>query len=241
MRRLHRLMAIGASAVAAGGAAVAGAAPAAACGTGIGTPPKYLALADWQLSPSNLGARAAFNVSYAFENASGNHWIAQTLWEATNSAIQAGQTYWIEAGWTYGFDSKPGYFWYWADRRPNGLGYHEHQVPISISVGDSSKVQIQYTSNNTWSIGFSATQGSYQGYSTSNPPHSAGMAVGLENSAHDNPTLAEMRFPQIYALAYLPSGSSSWTYGWSGALTECDVPVTGHWNSFPNEWDSSMH
>jgi hypothetical protein len=102
----------------------------------------------------------------------------EELWEGT--ANSGSGSYWVETGLSYGEINgapKGGPFWFWADNRPNGGGYHEHYVGAR-SLNTSYLAQIGYEGGNKWFV--YTSPGGTVGTSTYNPPYSNFMETGTE-------------------------------------------------------------
>lgn len=101
----------------------------------------YYGVAVWFNAPQNAGTEANLyisNGSAADWSASYAGFIAQVLWEGTSN--NGNGDYWVEAGYTYGWQQQNIATWYWADNRPT-YGYDEHQITsVPVTVGATMPV-----------------------------------------------------------------------------------------------------
>jgi hypothetical protein len=195
--------------------------PAFACSTAP-TGSHYYGIALWQNAPQNNGAYTDMYVSSgSAADASSGGFIEQTLWEGTDNQPSSG-TYWVEAGYTYGWGNQNILSYYWADNRPT-YGYYQHQVTsVTPSVGSWMPVEIQYLGSNAWGVYLNFSK---VGTSTYNPPYSENMSTGSEATSSSS-TLAGA---YSSGLEY-KTLNGSWTSSWgSGAGLVCYTPANVSW------------
>jgi hypothetical protein len=119
---------------------------------------KVYGVAEWfNTATHQEGGRMTTTISPvgAADWSSGGH-VNQTIWVGTNGATQLQD--WVELGYTKGFEGANVLTFYWADQRPNGGGYHEHQITsVDANVGDTHKLWIVYIGNDKWNVNIGAT------------------------------------------------------------------------------------
>jgi hypothetical protein len=123
---------------------------------------------------TNDGAYGELDVTCLYMPNNGN-FANNEIWDSNDSA-----TDWTEVGVKSGIGYDGDYYnkeWFWADSRPNGGGYHEHEIGQTATAGDEYSVETIYIGDNEWAIygGNSFTQ---IGTSTSNPDSSSGATLG---------------------------------------------------------------
>jgi len=142
------------------------------------SPGHCYAVAEWDNTPTNEGSYVYLDTSCLNGPNNSTDFADEELWEGTdNSTFGA---FWVEEGLSYGEingSPKGGPFWFWADNRPNGGGYHEHYV-ASRSLNTSYLADIGYQGNNQWFV--YSNVGGTVGTSTSNPPYSKFTETGEE-------------------------------------------------------------
>lgn len=130
--------------------------------------------------PANEGGygQLYYNCLYMPNN---GEFANQEMWDASTNA-----TYWTEVGIKSGIGYYGNYYtkeWFWADSRPNGGGYNEHEIGSTAPGSTYLPVETTYVGNNTWYIygGNSFTQ---IGTSTNQPDSSSGLSEwGTEYTA----------------------------------------------------------
>lgn len=215
-------------------------ASASAC-VGSGSPPsRWYGIFDKTSATQNNGLFADIYVSSSgvADYTSGGH-INETIWEAVANATDAGQ-YWVEGGWTHGWQGSSDLTFYWARNTPSN-GYAEHRVNNATpSVGTWEPVQISYDGNGIWGVYFNytkATSGDGSTASISASAYSRGYEGGLESTSSSSYAAA------TYAnyLEYETTGGS-WTSSIdSGSTLYCDSPATSSWVTTNVEHTSSMN
>lgn len=138
-----------------------------------------------------------------------NAFVTAESWVYT---VAPGSSYWVEAGIANGLknltvaDTKT--YLYYADNRPNGGGYNEHDgADGTATTGVYYHEDIHATSSNTWAVSI----GSLTGSSTANPGPSSHLAVGSE--AYNSPNV-KVSMHAINQKFYDGNGalSSGWEY-----------------------------
>jgi len=98
-------------------------------------------------------------------------------------------------------------YWFWADNRPNGGGYHAHYPGGALSLNATYFVGVTWAGNNTWDV-----QGpNWNATSVNNPFSGRAMEAGAEitnNTAH--------AVGNIVDLYYLDTAGDL-SSGWPGA------------------------
>lgn len=79
-----------------------------------------------------------------------SNFVTQEMWERTAGNISG--NWWVEVGMAYGAPQGSTRYFFWADNRPNGGGYHEHDLSISTTLGQV------YDDYITWEV---TTHGKY--------------------------------------------------------------------------------
>jgi hypothetical protein len=167
-------------------------------------------VAVWQNAPTNSGSYVYLTTSCLNGPNDSSNFADEELWEGTANSYG---TYWVETGLSYGeINGTPmgGPYWFWADNRPNGGGYHEHYVGAR-SLNTTYLAQIGYEGSNQWYV--YTSPGGTVGTSTYNPPYSNFMQTGEE----------------------ITSGSYN-VYGFSSDMSWFDTSGAGHanWQSGSN-------
>jgi hypothetical protein len=132
--------------------------------------------------------------------------------------------YWVEAGYTYGWNDSDILTHYWADNRPY-YGYYDHQITaITPSIGSWVEVKISYAGvvNGTyeWDV---YRNGTRYGISEDNPPYSESMVTGLETTS-PNSTLAD-----AYSNSLQYNYNGTWISDWGGATLQCNDLAEVQW------------
>jgi hypothetical protein len=198
------------------------------------------AVADWDTTwggtahaPKNEGGYADMYIASGsvYDGAAGGH-INQTIWVATDNSTSAG-TYWVEGGYTYGYQGSSALTYYWAHQSPV-YGYGDHRITsITPTVGNWEPIEILYNTNNTWNIYYnwqvgSGPDGSSQ--ATGNALWSYGMVAGLESTDTNN----HLTNAKAYGLEYEdPQGT--WHTGWNTtnnlSYLHVVAPAYASWNT----------
>lgn len=114
--------------------------------------------------------------------------IGGVIWEAVaNDTSTNPPNYWVEAGWTHGWEGSSEEIYYWA--RNNSSGYAEHAVNNqSLTVGSWMPIEISYDGNSIWGVYFNGTRGnSPTGQADiSAGEYSRGWTVGIESTSLNN-------------------------------------------------------
>lgn len=183
---------------------------------------RMYATADWDSSlgngvyaPQNQGAYTNLYIApgSCSDWLSGGH-INQTLWEVTDNCTSVG-TYWVEGGYTYGYQGSNVLAYYWAHGSET-YGYADHLITSTTpTVGSWEPIQIKYTNNNTWTVyyNWSVQSGPYgQSVATGNKSWSRGMVAGLGSTSAGS-TLSGA---QATAFEWMDS-SETWHSGWDNS------------------------
>lgn len=201
------------------------------------------ATADWETgsgtpthAPQNQGGYADMYIAsgsvsdWSTQNGSGH--INQTIWVSTDDQTNTG-TYWVEAGYTYGFQGSNVLTYYWAHQSPT-YGYGGHQITsITPTVGNWEPIEIAYSGNSTWDIyyNWSTQTGSYgSSAATGNALWSYGLEAGLESTNTNN----KLTNAQLSGLEWLDP-NSVWQTGWdttnNASSLLVDSPAYAKWGT----------
>ena len=106
--------------------------------------------------------------------------VDNEIWDVSNSG-----DHWTEVGVASGTSSGGTYYsgweWFWADSRPNGGGYNEHE--FGSASGGGLEAETAYAGSNTWDI-FGGNSFTQEGTSTNQPESSSGVSeFGTEYTA----------------------------------------------------------
>ncbi|GIH15838.1 hypothetical protein [Rugosimonospora africana] len=149
-----------------------------------------------------------------------SNFVTEEMWLATNNGSG---NYWVETGMAYGAPQGSTRYWFWADNRPNGGGYHEHDLTISTAFGTTYDDYITWVGNNSWQVRRDSTT---LGTSTANPGSSHGGNAGEELTVNSGSASAITEF-----LFKQTSSGGIWTNNWPGASVRTDNPPYGGWES----------
>jgi hypothetical protein len=153
--------------------------------------------------PANYGGFGDLYYNCLYMPSNGN-FANQEMWDTNSSA-----TYWTEVGIKSGIGVSGTYYtkqWFWADSRPNGGGYHEHEVAGTAPGTTELPVETTYVGNNTWDIwgGNSFTQ---IGTSTGQPQSSSGTSQwGTEYTAGSGSGIRDIG--SVYSLEWAGANGS---------------------------------
>ena len=183
---------------------------------------RWYGAATWYYADTNLGSHTDMLVSSGscYDWSSGG-FVEQTLWQGTNNDPTL--NYWVEVGYTYGWKNQNILTFYWADNRPSGGGYNEHQITdITPPLWTSYDMQI-YWYHTEWLV---VLNGVYdEGASTNNPASGKALATGVESTS----SASSMSGADSNSLSYDKSGSG-WVSGWgSGTTLRQDSPAWAYW------------
>jgi hypothetical protein len=189
-------------------------------------------VAIWTNSPSNTGNYVYIDSICLSGPNDNTNFADEELWEGTNNSTNL--AYWVETGLSYGeINGVPegGPYWFWADNRPNGGGYHEHYYAKAAN-NVSYLLEIFYISNNQWYV---YDNNVHVGTSSSNPPGSRSMETGEEftNSTYSiKGSSSDMSW-------FDASGGNhfQWTYGGSSSYVYYtpSSAAYAYWNSTYND------
>lgn len=190
-------------------AGLAGASPASACSTSD----HCYNIVSWDPSSVNGEMNAtlysnclwATNSTWPYDN-----FATTEMWVFTNNSPSG--AYWIEEGMAWGYPQGPNFYWYWADNRPNGGGYNEHDLTsLATNYNTSYNVSIHYHGSGIWYV---YRDGNLIGTSTGNPGPSQGGETGTEFTTTSVGVSGESS-----NLSYKISGSTTLSHFWPGAVT----------------------
>jgi hypothetical protein len=149
-----------------------------------------------------------------------SNFVTEEMWLLTNNSSGA---YWVELGMAYGAPQGSTRYFFWADNRPNGGGYHEHDLSIAANFNTTYDDYITWVGNNSWQV---RRDGTTLGTSTSNPGPSHRAHAGEELTANTGAAAAITQF-----LYKQTSSGGIWTNNWPGASVSTDNPPYGGWIS----------
>jgi len=157
--------------------------------------------------------------------ASGGH-INGTIWEAVSNATDTSQ-YWVETGWTHGWEGTAIYTFYWARNTPAN-GYAQHKVNnVSLSTNSWMPMEVMYTGNSIWSVYLNFVKATSSDGSTANITaglYSKGYTGGIESTSPNSWSGTG------YWSALQDLKNGSWTSSIdSGSTLYCDPPSTSSW------------
>jgi hypothetical protein len=180
-RRIRRGGALfGVALLAAIGLVAAGRAPAAFACTNTNSPDDHC-YAIYGNSTADLGVAGNLDIvcSYMPDN---TYRVDQEIWDESTNGL-----YWTEVGVISGVGYNGTYYskhWYWADSRPDGGGYNEHEVDGTANTETSYPIEIQWEGNDTW-YAYGGNTYAQIGTSTGNPLTDSGyMNAGTEYTAN---------------------------------------------------------
>jgi hypothetical protein len=189
--------------LAAGGFLVAAgpAAPANACSLSS----HCYGVAAWYSAPPDNGSGGDIYFNCLYSANPSADFTDEELWQGTDNST--GLSYWVELGGAYGWPNGASRYWFWADNRPNGGGYHAHYPGGTLSLDTTYFVGVTWAGSNTWDV-----QGpTWSAESVNNPFSGRAMEAGAEitnNTAH--------AVGNIQDLYYLDTAGDLIS-GWSGA------------------------
>jgi hypothetical protein len=162
-------------------------------------------VAAWYSAPpdNGSGGNIYFNCLYSGDPSS--DFTNEELWQGTDNST--GLDYWVELGGSYGWPNGATRYWFWADNRPAGGGYHAHYPGGTLSLDTSYFVGATWAGNDKWDV-----QGpTWSAVSSSNPYSGRAMETGAEIT--DNTAHAVGNIQDLY---YLNTAGDLYS-GWSGA------------------------
>lgn len=181
-------------------------------------------VATWFGSPASYGSGGNIYFACLWTADTGTDFTDEELWQGTDNST--GLSDWVELGGAFGWPNGANRYWFWADNRPNGGGYHAHYPGGTVSLDEYYALEVIYDGGNAWS----AIGPNWTGASTNNPPSGEALEAGTEitnNVAH-----ADGHINMLYRL----DTSYDTVTGWSGAsIPAPDPPVTDVY------WVSSAH
>jgi len=149
-----------------------------------------------------------------------SNFVTQEQWLATNNS--SGQ-YWVEVGMAYGAPQGSTRYMFWADNRPNGGGYHEHDLSITAALNTYYDDYIRWIGNNSWRV---ERGGTTLGTSTANPGPSHWANAGEELTANGGAASAVTGW-----LYRQTSSGGAWISNWPGSTISTDNPPYGSWTT----------
>lgn len=130
--------------------ALVGSATAFACSTGLGPHIYGVFRKGYATANSGLYAYVYVPKSGVSDYAQGG-FIDGTIWEGVDSAKSVAQ-YWIETGWSHGWNDTPDYTYYWA-RNTSQHGYAQHKVTnLSLTVDTWMPMEVVYAGSSNWQV-----------------------------------------------------------------------------------------
>lgn len=145
-----------------------------------------------------------------------SNFVTEEQWLLTDNSSSA---YWVELGMAYGAPQGSTRYFFWADSRPNGGGYHEHDLSISTTFNYTYDDYITWVGNNSWQV---RRDGSTLGTSTANPGPAHYAEAGEELTANSGSAAAISEF-----LYKQTSSGGVWTNNWGGSIIADDPPYGG--------------
>lgn len=155
--------------------------------------------------------------------------LQNEIWDVSTDGA-----YWTEAGVTSGKAYDNNYYskhWFWADNRPNGGGYHEHEVAGTANTEVRYPVEIVWAGSDTWEV-FGGNSFTLIGQSTPQPLTSSGlMEAGTEYTAP--PGNGMRNVGSVYDLEYQSLQGNWYFWGGLGAPDEAGpgAYITPNYNS----------
>jgi hypothetical protein len=186
---------------------------------------------EWTSGNQVFGISETLNVSCLgpMGAPTSSNFVTEEEWLTT--AENASGNYWVELGMAYGSPQGSTRYFFWADQRPNGGGYHEHDLSIAANLHQNYVDEISYAGGNSWQV---RRDGSLLGTSTRNPGPSYSANTGEELTAGTGAAAATMS-----ALMRQTSSGGGWYAYWPGAATRTDAPPYGGWIS--QEWSADFY
>ena len=156
------------------------AAPALACSTANGD---HCYAEENSFGGTNYGAYGLLDLTCNYMPNNGN-FVNTEIWDANDSS-----TDWTEVGVKSGIGYDGDYYskaWFWADQRPNGGDYHEHEIGQTATAGDEYSVETTYIGDSEWAI-YGGNSFTDIGTSTANPDSSSGQTnAGTEYTVNSS-------------------------------------------------------
>jgi len=182
-RRRHGVAYIGATILVAIGMIVIGRAPAASAAescSNSNSPNDHCYAISIASGPANYGGYGELYINCLYMPDNGYR-VSNEIWDVSSSG-----TDWTEVGVISGTAYSGRYYskeWYWADSRPSGGSYHEHEIGSTANTGTVYPVETTYVGDNTWDI-YGGNSFTKIGVSTSQPESSSGSSeFGTEYTA----------------------------------------------------------
>jgi hypothetical protein len=222
MRHRWKILATAVSALSAVVLAPASPAHAATC-----SPSHCYAVVEWNRSTTLHGLSEVLNVSCLTTANPSSNFVTEEMWLGTGSS-STGQ-YWVEEGMAYGAPQGASRYYFWADNRPNGGGYHEHDLTISASLHTNYVDDIIWIPPNSWGV---YRGGTSLGTSTVNGGTSLWESTGEETTNTSAQAAATMT-----GLWY-KNTSDTWVENWTGAGYRSDNPPYGAWITRYSGWEA---
>jgi hypothetical protein len=229
MRAIARTLTRGACALAlvlaaTGTALAAGPAASAQAASGCSLSSHCYGAATWFSAPANYGSGGNIYFGCLYSANPSTNFTDEEMWQGTDNSTGLG--YWVELGGSYGWPNGATRYWFWADNRPNGGGYHAHYPGGTLSLGVYYGLEVIYDGANKWT----ALGPAWSGTSTGNPASGRALEAGAEIT--DNVAHAVGHVNVLYRF----DTSYDTIRGWSGAAIPIpNPPVTSVY------WVSSAH
>lgn len=143
------------------------------------------ATGTWQNGPHDFGSQGTIIFSCLYSPDTSSNFSDDEMWNGTDNSGDG--SYWVEEGGSYGYPQGDNRYWFWADGRPNGGGYHEHDsADGSASLNTSYQIAFTYNGSNQWIVWH---LGNVLGTSTSNPPDGEFLQAGGEHTSSSGRTV----------------------------------------------------
>jgi hypothetical protein len=170
---------------------------------------------------TNDGAYGELDLTCNYMPNNGN-FVTNEVWDSNDSG-----TDWTEVGIVSGIGDNGDYYskeWFWADSRPNGGGYHEHEIGQTATAGDEYSVETTYIGDNEWAI-YGGNSFTEIGTSTSNPDSSSGATLAGSEYTVANSSSGIRNVGAVYNIEWegsngdwhdVGSAGSGYFNGWIG-------------------------
>lgn len=177
---------------------------------------------EWVPNPIH-GIAESLDANCLYTSSASSNFVTQEMWLATNSSPG---TYWVEEGMAYGAPQGGLRYWFWADNRPNGGGYHEHDLTIAANLNTRYAAKITYAGSSTFNVYRDAV---LLGSSTGQP------GTSVWESAGEETTNASAQSAAMHNTIQYLSATNVWATGWGGASLIQDQPPFATWaNAYYN-------
>jgi len=173
------------------------------------------------------------DVKCLYESDPSSDFVDEEIWEGTDD--NSAGDYWVETGMTEGTPWGSGRVFFWADLRPNGGGYNEHEVSgLSAQINTNYLLNIGYGGEDEWLV---SIDDALVGTSTANPPYSQYVSGGSEftnDSVRAAASFSSLEWTGVGGTVYTSWGGEGVVYG----LGSVSVPAAPY-TSFSNYYDGT--